>query len=149
MAALLGELVFWHWYALGLLLLIGEVFGVGGYLLWPGLAAVATGTLLLFFPGLVWELQATFFAIASVVSLVLWRRHIRRNPKQVDQPFLNQRASSYIGRVLILSEPLVNGRGKLRVDDSNWEVEGPDLAAGTRVRVTSASDMILRVEAVD
>ncbi len=141
-----SQLVFWHWFALGLLLLIGEVIGFGGYLLWPGIAAIVTGSLLVFFPGMPWQLQALVFAIGSVVSLVLWRRHIRLHPKQVDQPFLNQRAASYTGRVLVLSEALVNGRGKLRVDDSNWDVEGPDLPAGTRVRVVGSTEMILRVE---
>lgn len=146
MDALFSQLVFWHWFALGLLLLIGEVIGFGGYLLWPGIAAVVTGTLLVLFPDMPWELQALVFAVGSVVSLVLWRRHIRLHPKQVDQPFLNKRAASYVGRVLVLSEPLENGRGKLRVDDSNWEVTGPDLPAGTRVRVVGNAEMILQVE---
>ncbi len=146
MDALFSQLVFWHWFALGLLLLIVEVIGFSGYLLWPGVAAIVTGTLLTLFPQMPWELQALVFAIASVVSLVLWRRHLRLHPRPVDEPFLNKRAASYVGRVLVLSEALENGRGKLRVDDSNWEVEGPDLPAGSRVRVVGARDMILRVE---
>ncbi len=149
METLFAELVFWHWFALGLLLLIGEIFGFGGYLLWPGIAAVVTGTALLLVPGMPWELQALLFAIGSVVSVVLWRRYLKRHPSIVDEPHLNQRTASYVGRVLVLSEPLQNGRGKLRVDDSNWDVTGPDLPAGTRVRVVGSTDMILQVEAED
>ena len=35
----LQNLSFWDWLAFGSVLLILEVFGVGGYLLWTGLAA--------------------------------------------------------------------------------------------------------------
>ena len=34
-------------------------------------------------------------------------------------------------------EPIVDGRGKLSIEDTVWEIEGPDLAAGTRVKVTA------------
>lgn len=146
MELLLDNLVFWHWFALGLVLLICEIFGAGGYLLWIGVSAVFTGLVKWALPGLAWELQAVIFAAGSLLSVVLWRAHVRRNPPQTDQPNLNRRAAGYVGRVLVLSEPIVNGRGKVRVDDSNWEVTGADLPAGVRVRVTGARDMLLEVE---
>lgn len=37
------HLSFWDWLALGTVLLILEVFGAGGYLLWMGIAAAAVG----------------------------------------------------------------------------------------------------------
>ena len=43
MWAFLQQLSFWDWLALGTVLLILEVFGAGGYLLWIGLAAAAVG----------------------------------------------------------------------------------------------------------
>ena len=39
----LQHLSFWDWLAFGTVLLILEVFGVGGYLLWTGLAAAIVG----------------------------------------------------------------------------------------------------------
>ena len=39
----LQHLSFWDWLAFGTVLLILEVFGAGGYLLWIGLAAAAVG----------------------------------------------------------------------------------------------------------
>ncbi|EJM76291.1 hypothetical protein PMI29_00105, partial [Pseudomonas sp. GM49] len=41
MWAFLQHLSFWDWLALGTVLLILEVFGAGGYLLWIGMAAAA------------------------------------------------------------------------------------------------------------
>jgi len=39
----LQHLSFWDWLALGTVLLILEVFGAGGYLLWMGIAAGSRG----------------------------------------------------------------------------------------------------------
>ena len=47
---------------------------------------------------------------------------------------------------IALNEPIVNGRGKLRVDDTVWKVEGADCPAGVQVRVTGVDGVMLRVE---
>lgn len=52
MATFLQALSFWDWLALGTVLLILEVFGAGGYLLWIGLAAACVGVLAFLLPGL-------------------------------------------------------------------------------------------------
>jgi len=41
--------------------------------------------------------------------------------------------------------PIVDGRGRVRVDDTVWLVEGPDLPAGARVQVTGVANTLLRV----
>jgi len=48
-------------------------------------------------------------------------------------------------REFILDEAIVNGRGRMRVDDGIWTVEGTDLPAGSKVRVTEVSGATLRV----
>jgi membrane protein implicated in regulation of membrane protease activity len=55
------------------------------------------------------------------------------------------RGQRYVGRVFTLDEPIVNGRGKIRVDDTTWNIEGADLAAGVSVEVTSVDGTILKV----
>ena len=50
------------------------------------------------------------------------------------------------GRTFTLSAPILNGVGKLRVDDSQWRIAGPDLPEGSRVRVVRAEGATLRVE---
>jgi hypothetical protein len=61
---------------------------------------------------------------------------------------LNRRAESYVGRMFTLDGAIVDGRGRFRVDDTVWLVEGPDLPAGTRVRVTGTDKTLLRVERI-
>lgn len=68
------------------------------------------------------------------------------NPVESDQPNLNRRGQQYIGRTFTLSEPIVNGLGKITVDDSTWKIHGKDCAEGTRVTVTGVDGVILKVE---
>ena len=57
------------------------------------------------------------------------------------------RQLGYVGRSFTLKQPIVNGRGKLTIEDTVWEIEGPDMEAGTRIKVTAVNDMMLVVEA--
>ena len=41
----------------------------------------------------------------------------------------------------------MNGRGKLTIEDTVWQIEGPDMQAGTRITVTGVNDMTLVVAA--
>jgi hypothetical protein len=63
-----------------------------------------------------------------------------------DEAALNRRGDSYVGEVVTLAEPIVDGRGKVRVGDTVWLARGPDLAAGRRVRVVAARGTQLEVE---
>jgi membrane protein implicated in regulation of membrane protease activity len=66
-----------------------------------------------------------------------------------DEPDLNQRAVQLVGRVLVLAEAIEGGRGRVRVGDTLWQVEGPDLPRGTEVKVAAAKATLLQVERVD
>jgi membrane protein implicated in regulation of membrane protease activity len=48
--------------------------------------------------------------------------------------------------VFPLAEPIVNNRGKIRIEDSFWLVEGKDLPLGKKVRVIGVDGVILKVE---
>ena len=84
----------------------------------------------------------------SLVSVILSRLLLVNRPIESDRPLLNQRAQQLVGREFLLDEPLHLGTGRVRVDDSLWRITGPDLDAGTRVRVTSVRDGVLVVEPV-
>ena len=71
---------------------------------------------------------------------------LKRHPTETDQPRLNRRGEQYLGRVFTLEHPVVNGLGKIRVDDSTWKISGPDCSEGTQVRVVGVDGVVLRVE---
>jgi inner membrane protein len=63
-----------------------------------------------------------------------------------DQPDLNQRSAQLIGRVFVVEEAIEGGRGRVRVGDTLWQVEGPDLPSGAEVKVAAAKATVLLVE---
>jgi membrane protein implicated in regulation of membrane protease activity len=114
-----------------------------------GIAAGLVGLLLLVIPGMPIELQLILFAVLSLVATVVWRRYRERHPPVSDQPLLNKRGRQYVGRTFTLEHPIVNGVGKVVVDDSTWRVKGPDLPAGSKVRVADVDSVIFVVELVE
>lgn len=148
MDALMQEIVYWHWWVLGLLLLILEVFAPGVVFLWLGLAAGVVGLLLYLLPEMIWEWQMIWFVILGLGLTALGRWWLGRHPIETDQPSLNRRGEQYVGRVFTLDEPMVNGIGKIRVDDTTWKVRGEDCERGSKVRVTAADGVVLLVETV-
>lgn len=143
----LQHLSFWDWLALGTLLLILEVFGAGGYLLWTGVAAAAVGVLTYLFPALPWPWQFLLFAVLSVLTAVLWWKRLRQSGKASQQPGLNQRGQEFMGRTFTLHEAIVGGRGKIKAGDSLWLVSGPDLPVGTPVEVIGQDGVLLKIKA--
>ena len=143
----LQHLSFWDWLAFGTVLLILEVFGAGGYLLWIGLAAAAVGLLTYLLPDLPWAWQFFAFALLSLLTAVFWWRRQRSAAKPSDVPGLNRRGSEFIGRTFVLHEAIVGGRGKIKAGDTLWLVSGPELPAGREVRVIGQDGVLLKVEA--
>jgi membrane protein implicated in regulation of membrane protease activity len=137
---------FWHWGVLGFVLLAAEMFLPTGFvLIWIGSAALIVGGLSWLWPALSWQGQLVLFGVLSIVSFFVWRR-MRPANLASDQPTLNRRGHSYVGRTFTLGAPIVNGVGKLHVDDSQWRITGADAEAGAQVRVVSADGNTLKVE---
>jgi inner membrane protein len=145
---LIIELGPWTWWVLGFVLLAAEMIVPGFFLVWIGLAALVVGilSLLLWGSGFwVWQVQLLIFALLAVAVTLLGRRFVQAHA-ETDEPFLNQRTESLVGRTATLQEPIREGRGRIRLDDTYWPVMGPDLPAGTRVTVVSSKSGILSVE---
>ncbi|WP_240783563.1 NfeD family protein [Stenotrophobium rhamnosiphilum] len=138
------DLLYWHWLVLGLGLLCAEMLIASEFvLLWMGVSAVVVGLLTMLLP-LNWQIELVLFGVLSIVSYFTYRKF--RPTIENDKPTLNRRGHSYIGRVFELSEAIVNGMGKVHVDDSQWRVSGPDTAAGSRVRVIEVDGTTFKVE---
>ena len=135
---------------LGLLLLGAELLVPGVFLVWIGLAAITTGliSLWLWDAGFwSWEVQALTLALLSVAYVFLGRRFYTDDGKRSDEPLLNQRGATLVGRIATLGEPVRDGRGRVKIDDSYWPVRGDDMPAGTRIRIVAVEGSTLSVEA--
>ena len=136
----------WGWVILGLVLIGGEVLAPGIFLLWLGLAALLTGAVV----GLVdlgWQAAALVFAGFSLVAVFTGRLLTRRKGEEPDAATgLNDRGRQLIGRVFRLEATMTGGEGRIRIDDSSWRVTGPELLAGSEVRVVRVDGATLIVE---
>lgn len=142
------QLNHWHWWILAVLFVVLEVFTPGTFFLFMAISAAVIGGVALIAPGLGWEYQVLGFAVLAVVATVLGRNYLKRRPIHTDRPTLNRRGAQYVGRTFTLEEPIVNGQGKIHVDDSTWKINGADCAAGSRVKVTGVDGTVLQVEVV-
>jgi inner membrane protein len=135
----------WFWFIAAALLLFGELVMPGIFLMWLGVAAIFTGVLdsMLHFS---WQVEVVVFAALSLaVVAATWSYVTRRWQPESDQPNLNQRHHSYVGKSYVLDYPIVNGTGRVTIDATIWDVEGRDAPVGTRVTVTGVNGMRLVV----
>lgn len=153
MAGILDAVSFWHWLALGLLLMLVEVLAPGVLFLWLGVAGLAVGFALLALPGMAWELQLVLFAAFSVAATILGRRFVAARQASTDHPTLNRRGAALVGNRYVLDEATAGGRGRVRVGDAAWACAvtppGTDLDAGARVAVVGVDGATLVVRAED
>ena len=137
------------WGGLALLLIAAETLAPGVFMLWLGLAAAVVFLGLLVVPGVEPIWQAVAFILLSFGSIALYVKFFRGKEGPSDQPLLNRRGEQLVGQVYVLEQPIVDGRGRLKIGDAFWAAEGEDLPQGTRVRVISAYNMSLQVRAID
>ena len=135
----------WNWFILGVLLFVLEFMLPGVHFLWFGLAAAVVGVLAMA-TGISWPYQVIAFGIIAVLTVFVVRRYVRSNASHTDQPDLNERGQQYVGRSLVVEQAIQNGRGKVRVGDTVWQAECPDVPVGSRVKVTAARGTVLVVE---
>ncbi len=135
------------WAVVTLLLFAAEAMAPGAFMLWLGIASVVVFLGVLLVPVEIPILvQVAAFIVLSFVSIQVYRKWFRKFEPQSDRPHLNQRANSLVGHVTPLEQAIVNGHGRVQIADAYWEVQGPDLAAGTPVRVVAVDGMTLKVQ---
>jgi membrane protein implicated in regulation of membrane protease activity len=139
------------WLAIGILLVIVEMLTGTFFFLFLGIGALLVSSL-------VWTLgigglaQGVVFGMSAIVAVGAWWK-LRPNPDdRIEQlsgaAGLNNPNARFVGREADLAEAIHGGEGRIRLDDSLWFVTGPDLPAGSRVRVVGVSGAKLRVEPV-
>ncbi|MPZ38818.1 MAG: NfeD family protein [Rhizobiales bacterium] len=136
----------WIWFVAAAVFLLLELLMPGVFMLWLGLAAILIGIISLA-AVMSWQVQLIAFAVLSIACIPAWRYFARQVEGPVERPFLNRRAEGYVGRVFTLDKPIVDGVGTIRIEDTVWRVSGPNLPAGSRVKIARADGAELAVEA--
>jgi hypothetical protein len=147
-ATLIATLGPWNWLILAAVLFVLETVVPGVHFLWFGIAAAVVGVLA-FLTGFSLPFQLVAFALIAVATVFWVRRFAQPEAAKSDLPDLNVRGAQYIGRTVVVEEPIVNGRGKVRVGDTVWGAEGEDAPKGEKVEVTGVNGTMLVVARPD
>jgi len=134
----------WNWMILAAVLFVFELTAPGIFLMWFGVAAAATA-LLVFRYDIAWQWQLIWFCGLSLASVLLAAKYLRKHPLESERPLLNERGVQLIGQSFDLIDPIVNGRGSVKIGDSIWRVAGPELPKGARIKVVGADGTLLKV----
>lgn len=141
-------MAWWGWAILAAGIGLSELHVPGGYLIWIALGAALTAT-----TRAVYELSVTTqiatFIVASALSCFAGYfvyRHVDYG--QPNGP-LNQRGMLTVGAHGVVCSNIQNGEGKVRLGDTVWLAEGPNLPEGTSVVVKSVRGARVVVDLVE
>ena len=146
------ELVWWHWIALGLLLIGSELLLPAFYLVWFGLGALLTGLIVAVFPiGL--TAQLILWSVASTAMVLAWMKFFR-NPDRTRAGQSKEGALGVVGLVTRNVGELGQdvGQGEILfqrpvLGSDRWPVVADQaIPAGTKARVVDVLGQTLKVE---
>jgi membrane protein implicated in regulation of membrane protease activity len=139
----------WGWAVAGAVLGLAELHAPGSYLIWIAVGAVLTAALAAWCD-LSTAAQLVTMIVASGLSCFggyFVYRHVDR--RQADDGMLNRREALLVGEHGVVCSEIFHGTGKVRLGDTVWLAEGPDLPTGTAVIVKSVRRARVRVRPVD
>jgi len=139
----------WTWLVIALVLAVFELVAPGVFFLWLAIAAAITAAVSFLTPDLGYTVHLAVFATLAVIVTWGGKRFVKQNETPSDNETLNKRGAQLIGREVALIESIENGEGRVKIGDSPWRVYGPDLPAGTRVKIIAVDGARLEVTAAN
>ncbi|MEO1281504.1 MAG: NfeD family protein [Pseudomonadota bacterium] len=144
----------WVWVCLAVFLFVLETIVPGVHFVWFGVAAMIVGGLLIgaetispeFAAQIGWQYETIVFALLSMITIFFFRGFAGDGMSPSDMPNLNVRGQQYVGRAVTVAEAIQGGRGKVKIGDTLWLAEGPDVPKGAQVTITGVNGTALIVE---
>lgn len=141
----------WHWFVLGILLMLSELALPAFAALWFGIGAIMVGVLYWMFPMMGFTTQIVTWIILSVLCTLLWFKFIK--PLSIDKTKAGLSREATIGQVgmviqIHLQHDLIKVRFPMPVlgsDEWNCRTLAP-VHVGDRVRVVeiSGNDLVVK-----
>ena len=135
----------WYWAIAAAVIAYVEMHAPGFYLIWIACGAATTAAGIGLF-GISLEQQLITFALASVLFCIVGY-FVYRALNVQHMTSLNRRELGIVGAEGVVAEPIQNGNGKVRLGDTVWLAQGPDLPVGIPIRVRALHGTTVQVEA--
>ena len=82
----------------------------------------------------------------TAFGLYFWRQYRLQQRELQSASAPHRTGQRYIGQVLTLTESINDGAGRAKLGNRQWNLRGPNVPAGTRVRVTGVDGVVLIVD---
>ena len=139
---------YWWWLSAGTILMVLEIITPGIFFMWIGIGAFITGGIAAVFPSASSAVLGIAFSILSVISVLIGKKVMVK--KEPEDTGLNNRMAQYVGQTYRVCEPIIGGRGKIAIGDTQWlAIAQQDIPAKTVVKVTGIRGTTLEVEPVN
>lgn len=136
---------YWWWLSAGAVLMVLEIVTPGIFFMWIGIGAFVTGVIAAIFPSATPAILGFVFAILSVISVFIGKKVMLKKPQE--DTGLNNRVAQYVGQTYQVCEPIIGGRGKISIGDTQWLAAAQqDIPVKTIVKVTGVHGTTLEVE---
>ena len=134
-------IAWWHWLALGLILVAAELAASGGfYIIFFGVAAMVIGALVFVGAGGPIWVQLLLFSVLSVASLMLFRSPLMRWMK-LDREGVD--VDSLVGETAVATEAIPSGGiGRVELRGTAWTARN----AGSTPLVNAQRCVVVRVD---
>jgi inner membrane protein len=145
------ELTWIMWLAIGLMLMMSELFITSFFVVWFGLGAVIVGLALALFPTMGFSAQMILWALASLAFVFAWfkffKPYAKRNQAMISLDAFHGEVAVVAREIKPYAKGLVQFQKPISGDDK-WEAfADSDIAAGERVKVVSVEGNLLKVKA--
>lgn len=139
------------WFILAAVLMLLELAIPGLFLVWLALAAALMGLVMLLIPfDISWQAQLLIFAAVSVLAVYFGKNFVGYGKlSDKHENGLNKRGHRLIGHIVTVDSLTNNDKGKAKIGDSVWTIEGNDLVVGSQMQVVDIEGNVLIVEAVE
>jgi membrane protein implicated in regulation of membrane protease activity len=145
---------FWIALALGLVLMVAELFVPATVFLWTGISALAVAILFVAFPNLSLLAAIVLWVVLSFVTVLVARHRFKSRgtlgERTAPKIAPNQYGSEFVGQTTVLKADSENGETRVNLNGASWGVRLPkgDLKAGTKIRITGIDNIMLIAEPV-
>ncbi len=107
---------------------------------WLGIGAGLAGLLMLLNPAGLWRWQLFVLLLGVGLGPLIadfW--------ESLRRPFTEYPGKQYIGQVFTLEQPIVEGKGSIKLDNQVWQLSGQSCPAGSQVRIIAINDRTLYI----